>query len=74
MTKRVRVENADSGMTFTVIVQVWEKGRQEGPAEGERAPDTMISEVTLYSPCQLTGDDVYLTDSRYIVIKEGKNK
>jgi len=65
MTKHVRVENADSGKDFKVVVQVWDKGYPEGQ------PDVMAHEVTLNNPCDITGPDVYLTSTRYLVIKEG---
>lgn len=60
MTKRVRIENADTS-NIKVLVQVWDKG-----AEGQ--PDTMAFERVL-SPCDLA-DDVYLTSTRYVVVKE----
>lgn len=62
MTKKVRIENADQA-TYKVVVQVWDKG-----ADGE--PDRLSREVTLHNPCDITGDDVYLTSTRYLVIKE----
>lgn len=63
MTKKVRIENADTS-TFKVIVQIWNKGYPEGQ------PDTMEREINLDYPTQMTGDDVYLTSTRYIVVKE----
>lgn len=62
MTKKVRIENADQS-PYKVVVQVWEKG-----LEGE--PDRLSHEVTLHNPCDITGADVYLTSTRYLVIKE----
>lgn len=62
MTKRVRIENADTS-NYKVIVQVWDKGHN-----GE--PDTLAFERSLGNPCQITGDDIYLTSTRYIVVKE----
>lgn len=62
MTKKVRIENAD-GSNFKVVVQIWDKGR-------DGAPDTLAKEVRLDYPTAMTGDDVYLTDTRYIVVKE----
>lgn len=62
MTKRVRIENADIS-NFKVVVQVWDKG-QEG------APDTLTQEVVLSNPCDMTGADIYITSTRYLVIKE----
>jgi len=63
MTKRVRVENADTS-SFKVVVQVWDKGYPEG------APDVLAKEIPLDYPCAMTGEDVYLTSSRYLVVKE----
>lgn len=62
MTKRVRIENADMS-PYKVVVQVWDKG-----FDGQ--PDTLASERTLHNPTDMTGDDVYLTSTRYIVVKE----
>jgi hypothetical protein len=69
MTKRVRVENADSGTSFKVVVQVWDKSF--GPGEIDR-PDTLVSEHILHNPCDITGYDVYITDTRYLIVKELK--
>ena len=62
MTKRVRIENADTS-DYKVVVQVWDKG-----PEGE--PDKLASEIKLDYPNSMTGDDIYLTSTRYIVVKE----
>jgi hypothetical protein len=62
MTKRVRIENADTS-DFKVIVQVWDKGQN-----GE--PDVMTFERELPYPTNMTGDDVYVTSTRYLVVKE----
>lgn len=63
MTKKVRIENADNS-NFKVVVQVWDKGYPEGE------PDKLAKEVMLNNPTDMTGDDVYLTSTRYIVVKE----
>lgn len=63
MTKKVRIENADTS-NFKVVVQVWDKGYPEGE------PDTLVKEINLDYPTQITGDDVYLTSTRYLVVKE----
>ena len=62
MTKKIRIENADMA-NYRVMVQVWDKG-----ADG--APDTMAFERLLGYPTAMTGDEVYLTSTRYIVVKE----
>ena len=67
MTKRVRVENADNA-NYKVIVQIWEKAPQTAPAE--QAPDSLVKEILLANPTDITGDDCYLTNSRYLVVKE----
>ena len=69
MTKKVRIENADTS-DYKVVVQVWDKGRQTGPAEGECEPDVLVKEIRLDFPTAMTGDDVYLTSTRYVVVKE----
>lgn len=63
MTKRVRIENADTA-AYKVVVQVWDKGYPVGE------PDKLAHEVTLHNPCDITGSDIYLTNTRYLVIKE----
>lgn len=62
MTKRVRIENADTS-TYKVVVQVWDKGF-------DGRPDVLVHEVVLVNPCDMTGPDVYITSTRYIVVKE----
>lgn len=73
MTKKVRIENADTA-NFKVIVEVWDKGRKAGKYhDGEQlddAPDTLAFTINLDHPAQMTGDNVYLTSTRYIVVKE----
>jgi hypothetical protein len=63
MTKRVRIENADTA-SFKVVVEVWDKGYPEG------APDKLAKTINLDYPTAMTGEDVYLTSTRYIVVKE----
>jgi hypothetical protein len=62
MTKRVRVENADTSI-YKVVVQIWDKG-QAGQ------PDKMTQEIQLLNPCDMTGSEVYITSTRYLVVKE----
>lgn len=61
MTKKVRIENADNA-SYKIVVQVWDKGYPAGE------PDTMEREIQLNNPCDMT--DVYLTNTRYLVVKE----
>lgn len=63
MTKKVRIENADNS-NYKVVVQVWDKGYPEGQ------PDTMAFERVLVNPTDMTGDDIYLTSTRYLIVKE----
>jgi hypothetical protein len=63
MTKRVRVENADTS-SYKVVVQIWDKGYPDG------TPDVMAKEILLSNPADITNDDVYLTSTRYLVVKE----
>lgn len=71
MTKKVRIENADMA-NYNVIVEVWDKGAQmpDGFGGFNRAPDTLVKTVHLDYPTAMTGDDIYLTSTRYLVIKE----
>lgn len=62
MTKKVRIENADMS-NYKVVVQVWDKGMN-----GE--PDNLAFERELAFPTAMTGDDIYITSSRYLVVKE----
>lgn len=63
MTKHVRVENADTS-SFGVTVQVWDKGYPEG------SPDTLVQEVELAHPTAMTPPSLYITSTRYLVVKE----
>lgn len=62
MTKRVRIENADTS-PYKVRVQVYDKGQ-----DGE--PDKLAYERILSNPTDMTGDEIYLTSTRYLVITE----
>ena len=62
MTKLVRIENADTS-NYQVLVEVWDKSI-------DGAPDVLAKEVVLAYPTAMTGHDVYLTSTRYIVVKE----
>lgn len=62
MTKHIRVENADNS-NYKVIVQVWDKGFNG-------APDTLAFTEELPYPTAMTSGNVYLTSTRYVVVKE----
>lgn len=71
MTKKVRIENADIS-PYKVVVQVWDKGAQmpDGMGGFNQAPDTMAFERVLSNPADMAGDDIYITSTRYLVVKE----
>lgn len=71
MTKKVRIENADTS-NYKVVVEVWDKGSMlpDGLGGFNQSPDTLAKTINLDYPCQITGDDCYLTSTRYIVVKE----
>lgn len=60
MTKKIRIENADTS-EFKVVVQVWDKGLNG-------APDTMNAEINLDHPCFMS--ELFIHDTRYLVVKE----
>jgi hypothetical protein len=62
MTKRIRVENADTS-SYKVLVQVWDKGY-------ENEPDKLAQEIILANPCDMTDVHMYITSTRYLVVKE----
>ena len=59
MTKRIRIENADTS-DHKVVVQIWEKGE----------PDRLVREINLDYPTAMTGDEVCIHSGRYLVVKE----
>ncbi len=63
MTKHIRVENADTS-EYKVIVEVWDKGFPEGE------PDKLAFTENLNHPTAMTSASVYLTSTRYLVVKE----
>jgi hypothetical protein len=62
MTKRIRIENADTS-SHKVVVETWEKR-----ADGQ--PDVKVSEKSLDYPTAMTGEDTYVTSTRYLVVRE----
>lgn len=62
MTKRVRIEDADTA-DHQLVVQVWEKG-----VNGD--PDTLADEVFLLGPTDMK--ELYVHATRYLVIKEAE--
>lgn len=64
MTKNVRVENADNGTHFGVVVETWDKGYPEGE------PDRLAGTQLLGHPTAMTDPHTYLTSTRYLVVRE----
>lgn len=60
MTKRVRIENADSS-DHKLVVQTWEKS-------GGDAPDVLVEEQPLNNPTDLLEATIW--QERYLVVKE----
>jgi hypothetical protein len=80
----IRVENACTS-DFKAVVQVWDKGispqervrRSKLNAQGvatdmDFPPDTLVREIELPYPTAMAGatSDLYITDTRYLVVKE----
>ena len=65
MTKKVRIENADTSH-YKVVVEISDKGYPDGE------PDKLAKTIELNHPTAMTGDDVYLTSTRYFVVKEAQ--
>lgn len=64
MTKHIRIENADTS-DWKVVVQVWDKGYPLGN------PDVLVKEYNLDYPTAMTPpNDLYITGTRYLVVKE----
>jgi len=61
MTKRVRIENADTG-SYKVVVEVWDK-------YGD-APAVLVETHKLDYPTAMTPESLYITSSRFLVVKE----
>jgi hypothetical protein len=60
MTKKVRIENADTS-SHKVVVQTWARG-----VAG--APDTLVKEQELNTPADLC--EAWVWQGQYVVIKE----
>ena len=63
MTKKIRIENADMA-DYKVVVEVWDKGLSEGE------PDKLAFTENLDYPTAMTSDRIYLTSTRYVVVRE----
>lgn len=62
MTKRIRVENADTS-EYKVVVEVWDRF-------GDPPVDILARTIELQHPCAITPEDLYITSNRYLVVKE----
>jgi hypothetical protein len=62
VTKHIRVENADAA-DWKVLVETWDKGQN-----GE--PDVLAETQRLNYPTAITKAETYITQTRYLVIKE----
>ena len=69
MTKTIRVENADTS-PYKVIVEVWDKP-YTAPGEDSK-PHVLARTINLDNPCAMTPADLYLTSTRYLVVKEAE--
>ena len=63
MTKIVRIENADSGTEFKVVVEVWEKDSMM-----DRFDPVKVREILLNHPTAMATEN--LTTTRYFVVRE----
>ena len=70
MTKAIRVENACTS-DFRVVVQVWDRG---GMVNGVPQHDRLVQEILLGHPTAMTPQDLYITDTRYLIVKEAPPK
>jgi len=75
MTKQIRIENADTS-PYRVVVEIWDNGVEmpDGLGGINRAPDTLARTIELNHPTAMTDSSVYLTSTRYIVVREADAK
>jgi hypothetical protein len=64
MTKAVRVENADAGRDFKLVLEVWDKS----PTPGDL--NTLVKIVALDHPTSLAAETI--TSTRYLIVREEK--
>lgn len=70
MTKMIRIENACNSQ-FKVIVEVWDKEYVDYYTQ-YTVPAKLVRIINLDYPTVMTPNDLYITDSRYLVVKEAK--
>ena len=64
MSTNLRIEKTGNSTT-PIIIEIWERSISDG------VPDAMITELALTSLSAITGPDVFLTKTRYRVVREG---
>ena len=69
MTKNIRVENADNS-PYKVVVEVWDKAYIGH--DGVEVPAALARTIHLDYPCAMTAADVYITSTRYLIVKEAE--
>ena len=69
MTKKVRIENADTS-DHKLVVQVWQKGATmpDGLGGTNQAPDVMASEYAINGSIDMV--DAYVHSGQYLVVRE----
>ncbi len=69
MTKKVRIENADTS-NHKLVVQVWQKGATmpDGMGGKNQAPDVMANEYAINGPTDMV--DCYVHSHQYLVVRE----
>lgn len=69
MTKKVRIENADTS-NHKVVVQVVRKGTEMADGLGgvNVAPDEVVEERTIHIPADMV--EVYVHSGQYLVVRE----
>ena len=69
MTKKVRIENADTS-NHKLVVQVWQKGATmpDGLGGTNQAPDVMANEYAINAPTDMV--DAYVHSGQYLVVRE----
>lgn len=65
MTKNIRIENADTS-EYKVVVEVWDVGH-------DGRPDVKVRDYLLNHPTAMTPSDLYITSTRYLIVKEVGN-
>jgi len=69
MTKKVRIENADTS-DHKLVVQVWQKGAAmpDGLGGTNQAPDEMTAEYAINRPTDMV--DAHVHGGQYLVVRE----